>query len=264
MKTQLMYKYFISSIVVLLISSAVYSQNEDINEQKDEGINKVNNDSKAIKQRYGIRFGADISKLVRTALDDNYQGFEVNADYRLSYRWYLAGELGNEQRTLENEQLNITSKGSYFKAGVDYNLYRNWLDMENMIFAGFRVGASTFSQTLNSRTIFDANNQYFGQPLTTTTPIETDGLTAILGEIMLGIKAEVLSNLFMGLNLQLKFLASETAPDSYENLYIPGFNRTYDSGIIGAGFGYTISYMIPIYKKAKPTKKESEEDTEDN
>ena len=262
-----MYKYFISSLFILFFTSTVVAQNEDDKITDSSEENTTTNDSTVIKQRYGIRFGADISKLVRTALDDNYQGFEINGDYRLSNRWYLAGELGNEQRTLENEQLNVTSKGSYFKAGVDYNLYRNWLDMENMIFVGFRVGASTFSQTLNSRTIFDVNNQYFGQPLTITTPIETDGLTAIWGEIMLGIKAEVLSNLFMGINLQLKFLASETSSDNFENLYIPGFNRTYDSGIIGAGFGYTISYMIPIYKKAKSSKKndvDSEENSEDN
>ena len=258
-----MYKFFISSIFVLVFISVTFSQEENTDVPLEDDIS-VSNDSSVIKQRYGIRFGADISKLIRTALDDDYQGFEINADYRLNYRWYLAGELGNEERTLDSEQLNTTTRGSYFKAGVDYNLYRNWLDMENMIFVGFRVGASTFSQTLNSGTIFDVNNQYFGD-LQAVNSQEFKGLSAIWGEIMLGIKAEVLNNLFMGLNLQLKFLASETSPDNFENLYIPGFNRTYDSGIIGGGFGYTISYLIPIYKKAKPSKKEdTREDNEDS
>ncbi len=35
----------------------------------------------------------------------------------------------------------------------------------------------------------------------------------------------------------------------FDNLYIPGFNRTYDFSEFGAGFGYGISYLIPIYKK---------------
>ena len=133
----------------------------------------------------------------------------------------------------------------------------------NMIYSGFRAGVSSFSQTLNSGTIYDINNQYFGNQQPITSPQEFDGLSAIWGEIILGIKAEVLNNLFMGLNLQLKFLVTENSPSNFENLYIPGFNRTYDSGGIGAGFGYNISYLIPIYKKAKPTKKEEELEIEE-
>lgn len=245
-----MYRYFIKSLIILLAcSSIVFAQDE---------TQETATDTIIYKQKYGLRLGADISKLARSFFDDDYQGFEVNADYRLTQRLYISGELGNEERTLTNDVFNSTSKGSYFKAGIDYNLYSNWLDMENMIYSGFRAGVSSFSQTLNSGTIYDINNQYFGNQQTITSPQEFDGLSAIWGELILGIKAEVLNNLFMGLNLQLKFLVTENSPSNFENLYIPGFNRTYDSGGIGTGFGYNISYLIPIYKKAKPTKKEEE------
>lgn len=252
-----MYKYFIKSLAVLLIcTSSLFSQDEEQSTSQDTII---------YKQRYGLRLGADISKLVRSFLDDDYQGFEISGDYRLTQRLYLAGELGNEERTLTNDALSNTTKGSYFKAGVDINLYRNWLDMENMIFAGFRVGASTFSQTLNSGTIIDRNNEFFGNLQPITAPQEFDSLSAIWGELIFGIKAEVLTNLYMGLNLQLKVLVSETSPENFENLYIPGFNRTFDSGRIGAGFGYNISYLIPIFKKDKPIKSEdTTEEVEDN
>ncbi|MFD1063741.1 DUF6048 family protein [Winogradskyella litorisediminis] len=252
-----MYRYFTKILVgFILCTSSVFSQSEE---------QETATDTIVYKQKYGIRLGADISKIARSFFDDNYQGFEINGDYRLTQTLYLAGELGNEERTLENEVLNTTSKGSYFKAGVDINLYKNWLDMENMIFAGFRVGASTFSQTLNSYTIYDVNNQYFGEQFTVTNPEETTGLSAIWGELIFGAKAEVFTNLYMGLNVQLKFLVTDTSPDNFENLYIPGFNRTYDSGNIGAGFGYNVSYLIPIYKKTKKIKEtESEEETENN
>lgn len=245
-----MYKYFIKSLVFLLAcTSSTFSQEDE---------QKKATDTIVYKQSYGLRLGADISKLIRSALDEDYQGFEVNGDYRLTQRLYLAGEIGNEERTLTNDALSSTAKGSYFKAGVDINLYRNWLDMDNMIYAGFRLGASTFSQTLNNYTISDINNQFFGGPVTVNTPQEFDGLSAIWGELLFGIKAEVLTNLYMGLNLQLKVLVSDKSPSTFENLYIPGFNRTYDSGRIGAGFGYNISYLIPIYKKAKKKKEDSE------
>jgi hypothetical protein len=35
---------------------------------------------------------------------------------------------------------------------------------------------------------------------------------------------------------------------NFDNLYIPGFNRTYD-GDFGVGLNYTVSYFIPIFKK---------------
>ena len=244
MKTQHMYTYFTKTciLILLLFSFRLIAQEDDT---------KTEQDTTVYKQRYGLRLGFDASKIIRSFLDDNYQGFEINGDYRLTQRLYLAGEIGTEERTLDNDNINTTTNGSYFKAGVDYNLYRNWLDMENMIFSGFRVGASTFSQTLNSYTVFDVNNQYFGESVIINAPEEFDGLSAIWAELMLGIKAEVFTNLYMGLNVQLKFLVTDTPPDGFENLYIPGFNRTYDSGRIGAGYGYTISYLIPVFKKDK-------------
>jgi hypothetical protein len=51
-------------------------------------------------------------------------------------------------------------------------------------------------------------------------------------------------------------LISQKIPNNFDNLYIPGFNRTYD-GAFGVGFNYTVSYFIPLYKatvKAKKTR----------
>ncbi|WP_339756142.1 DUF6048 family protein [uncultured Winogradskyella sp.] len=249
MKIQYMYASFIRSVILLLLFTTIaFTQNEK----------KTVADTLVYKQKYGLRLGADISKLARSFLDDNYTGFEVMGDYRLTKRIYIAGEIGNEERTIENEVLNNTSKGSYFKGGIDINLYKNWLDMENMIYAGFRVGASTFSQTLNNYDIYNVNNQYWNQQFSVEDGTEYSSLTAIWGEIQIGLKAELFNNLFAGLNVQLKFLVSETAPDDYENLYIPGFNRTYDSGAIGGGFGFNLSYLVPIFKKDKIVIQEKE------
>lgn len=210
--------------------------------------NKLN-DTIVVKQKYGLRLGGDIGKLARTLIDEDYKGFEISGDYRLTQKLYLAGELGTEQRTLRNDYLDVTAKGSYFKAGIDYNMYRNWLDMENLIYTGLRVGASTFSQNLNSYTVYTTDQYY--PPFTSSDLQEFKGLSAIWLELAIGIKAEVLTNLFVGINVQLKGLISEDQPSNFENLYIPGFNRTFDSGRFGFGFGYNVSYLIPIFKKNK-------------
>lgn len=220
---------------------------------------KIIKDTLVYKQKYGLRLGIDLSKLARTFFEDNYTGFEIMSDYRLTKNMYLAVEIGNEERTIENEVLNNTTKGSYFKGGIDLNMYKNWLDMENMIYAGFRAGASTFSQTRSNYSVYDINNQYWGDDLfSVNNSKEFKGLTAIWIELQIGLKAELFNNLFAGINVQLKALISESKLDNYENLYIPGFNRTYDSGRIGAGFGINLSYLIPIFKKDKIVIQEKE------
>ncbi len=236
MKPQLMLKYFISIISVMLMVFSADAQNDSIVQ-----------DSTKYKQKYGLRLGGDLSKILRTVIDDDYTGFEINADYRYSKSLFIAGEIGTEEKTTSTEFLNSTAKGSYFKAGIDYNMYKNWLNMENMIYSGFRVGASTFSQTINSYTIFNTNQDFLQNTITES--IEYNGLTAIWAELIFGIKAEVLNNLYVGLNVQLKGRISETEPDNFENIYIPGFGSTYDSGSFGIGFGYNVSYLIPLYKK---------------
>ena len=50
------------------------------------------------------------------------------------------------------------------------------------------------------------------------------------------------------LNLQLKRKLSEVVPENFGNLYIPGFNRTYDFSQWGVGYGYTLTYLLPLFK----------------
>jgi Domain of unknown function (DUF6048) len=236
MKLQLMLKYTISILCLLLVCTTTLAQTDSIP-----------SDSLRYTQKYGLRLGGDVSKLVRTFLDEDYSGFEINGDYRLTRTLYVAGEIGFEENTTSNDQLNSTVNGSYFKGGVDYNMYKNWLGMENMIYAGFRVGAASFKQTLNSYTVYQTNQSW--PPTTVNSGEEFNGLSAIWGELIIGIKAEVLNNVYVGLNAQLKGRITEKEPNNFENIFIPGFGRTYDSGSFGIGFGYNISYLIPLFKK---------------
>lgn len=197
-------------------------------------------------QRYGLRVGVDLHRLSKSFYDDDYKGLEIVGDYRLSRKFYVAGELGNENNTVDDDRFNFTTKGTYFKVGFDYNAYENWLDMENMLYAGMRVGVSSFSQTLNHYTIYDPTN-YYGEN-TINSGEKFNGLNASWIEVIGGVKAELFSNLYLGFSVRLNYLISEKEPNNFANLYIPGFNRTYE-GKFGAGFNYTLSYFIPIYKK---------------
>lgn len=198
-------------------------------------------------QRYGLRIGADISKIARTLYDKNYKGLEFVADYRLTKKMHIAGELGNENKTTDDNRINFTTKGTYFKVGFDTNFYENWLDMENMIHLGLRYGVSSFSQELNTYKIYDTSG-YFPTGNLVTSGQKYNGLSAQWTEVVAGIKAKLFNNVYGGFSVRMNYLISQKKPEDFDNLYIPGFNRTYD-GKFGAGWNYTITYFIPLYKK---------------
>ena len=255
MKMKHMSRYYIRLLLILLISAPLFAQYNE---------NELPQDSTAFKEKYGLRFGIDLSRFGRTAFDPDYSGFEINADYRLTKRLYVAGELGFEDKATDTYFLDSNAKGSYFKAGIDYNLYRNWLGMENMIFSGLRAGIGSFSQTRERYTIYDANNQTWGE-VSNDERIEFSGLTAAWVELLFGVKTELFNNFFLGLNVQLKVRIADTKINNFENIYIPGFGRTYDSTKIGTGFSYTLSYLLPIYKKGPKKKKNvDQEQSTDN
>lgn len=205
--------------------------------------------------RYGIRIGADISRPARAFYDKDFKGIELVADYRLTKKIYAAAEVGTVDYRVEDDLLDFTTKGSYIKLGFDYNTYENWLDMENMVYTGIRYGFSSFSQNLNAYTIYDTSD-YF--PDVVVRPDKKfNGLSAHWVELIGGLKAELFDNLFLGVSVRLNILLTDKKPENFDNLYIPGFNRTYD-GNFGVGFNYTLSYFIPLYKKQNVIAKEAE------
>ncbi|WP_292891582.1 DUF6048 family protein [Nonlabens sp.] len=231
-----MFKYFISILLLLscLLSTA-------------QGENEIKNDSLIYQQAYGLRAGIDLASLIRTGIDEDYTGFQILADYRMSKRLYVAGELGAESLDKTSERVDYKTSGSFIKAGVDYNFYQNWLDMDNMIYGGARLGYATMSQTLH-RYDYNIDNNYF-PVFTNVVDREFSGLNMIWLEIQFGFKVQVLNNLYLTANLQLKRRLSEKTPENFDNLYAPGFGRTFDTNDIGVGYSYGITYRIPFVRK---------------
>lgn len=237
-------KYFFSLWLVGLIGTTALAQET----KKDSVVPKT--------YRYGLRLGVDLYKIGQSVRDKNYKGIEFTGDYRISKNYYLAGEIGNENTTENDYLINYTAKGTYLKAGFDYNFYENWLDMENVITVGLRYSASSFSQTLNSYKIYTTNH-YFDENPVYSPGTTTSGLSAQWFEVVVGMKAKVIQNFYLGFSFRMNKLFSNKSPANFDNLYIPGFNRTY-GGSFGAGFNYTLSYLLPIYKKKEilPVKKQ--------
>ncbi len=208
-------------------------------EKKDSIPTKIN--------RYGLRVGVDLFKFSRSFYEKDYKGLEIVSDYRITKKHYLAVEIGNENKTVDDTQLNFTTKGTYIRIGFDYNFYENWLDMENKIYVGMRYGLSTFSQRLNTYKIYNAH-PYFDEIPDLVSGENFSGLSAQWVEVVVGMNAKIINNVYVGFSFRLNNLVSNKKPANFDNLYIPGFNRTYN-GNFGVGFNYTLSYLIPLYKK---------------
>ncbi len=201
------------------------------------------------KEKYGLRVGIDLSKIARTIIEEDYTGFMVEGDFRFYKNYYLAAEIGNEKLPFEGDNIKVSSSGTFVKIGANYNAYDNWQGMQNIIFVGLRYGFTTFKQDLKEYRIYTTDN-YFDDDLRTDAG-ETSGLTASWIELIAGLKVEVLKNLYLSANVQLKRRITDKKPDGFDNLTIPGFGRTYDDSTFGVGYGYSISYLIPIFKKSK-------------
>lgn len=254
-----MLRYFISTCFsfCFILSAAQNNATDDIAQ-----------DSVEYKQPYGLRAGIDLSRPILTFLDDDYTGLEFVADYRLTQKLYLAAELGNEKKTRQEELgnanggdpaalYNFTTSGSYLKLGIDYNTYENWYGMNNSIYIGGRYALSSLSQTLNSYAIFDSNRYWneTGFLPASTTPEEFSGLNASWLEFIFGAKAELFANIYLGASVRLGFLITNKESDRFPNLWIPGFNKVTDNSKFGVGYNYSISYLLPLYKKSKKLKK---------
>lgn len=205
------------------------------------------------KPPLSLRFGIDLFRTIRSQASKDYQGFEAVADLRISKDIYIATEIGNEEVTKQVEQVNFTSKGTYYKIGFDLNMFDNWNDMDNQVVIGLRLASSSHSQFLNSYTLFDRTPFWQESESVINTGFSTGerpNLNAFWLEVIAGFKVEVITNIYLGLSLRLNRLLRDTVPENFDNIHVPGFNKKTEDNKFGAGFNYTLTYKIPLnFKK---------------
>lgn len=245
MKTKLRYIFIISCFIGQLFAQ----------EKIQSSTETLVSAPKKNAQIYGFRFGADISKPLRSVLDKNYFGLELIADYRYNYRYYFAAEVGRERKSTKTDYFDFTTAGQYIKLGVDYNVYDNWYGMQNMIYFGGRYAFGAFSQEVTGYTLHTHHN-YWNESITGNT---TDllalyqGRTAHWVEFLLGMKVELYKNIYAGMSVRFGKLFYHSQKE-FPNFWIPGFQRVWEGSSYGMSYNYSITYLIPFYKKQSPKK----------
>ena len=204
------------------------------------------NDTLYVKNKYGIRAGIDLSKQIRM-LTEEYSGLSLYGDIKIKERLFIVAELGNDQKTIETENINSKLSGSYIKTGFNYNLYNNLPGLNNEIYVGLRYSQSLFKNELIDYSIYNKDRFWNDQRILEYK--EFDNLKSSWIEFVVGFNSEIKNNLFMGLSLRLNRILKQDIPENFTNLYIPGFNKVTENNNFGTGITYSIIYQIPIIKK---------------
>ena len=239
MKKRQTYLFIISLIIP---SSMVFSQVESEITDSLTIKDKILNINK-------IRLGFDVFKPIKSSSDGDNLNYEIVGDLQITENLYLAAEYGLTDRLIEDENINFNSNGSFLRFGFDYNMFKNWVGMDNSIFLGLRYGTSNFSNKIESYNVRNSDAYFSNFVDNNYQTIDHSNLTGNWLEIVAGVKVETFNNIYLGFSLRLNKLLSTQKPENFDNLYIPGFNKVTDDNTFGSGFNYTLTYSIPLRKK---------------
>jgi hypothetical protein len=196
-----------------------------------------------------IRLGLDLLKPILSSSEGDNLNYEIDGDLQLTENDYLAGEYGLVDKLIEDENINFNSTGSFLRIGFDYNMFENWIGMDNSIYIGLRYGTSSFSSKILDYNVRNKDSYFSNLVTNEFQTIEYSNLSGNWIELLLGIKVETFKNVYLGLSLRLNKLLSDKKPDNFGNLFIPGFNKVTDENTFGSGFNYTLTYSIPLKKR---------------
>jgi hypothetical protein len=196
-----------------------------------------------------IRLGFDLLKPILSSSEGDNLNYEIVSDLQLTENIYLAGEYGLVDKVIEDENINFNSSGSFLRIGFDYNMFENWIGMDNSIYVGVRYGTSSFSSKILDYNVRNKDSYFSNLVTNEFQTIEYSNLSGNWIELLLGIKVETFKNVYLGLSLRLNKLLSDKKPDNFGNLFIPGFNKVTDENTFGSGFNYTLTYSIPLKKR---------------
>lgn len=190
----------------------------------------------------GVRIGVDLSRIVSAIYYPYRKEATVVADARINSNLYAAFEGGYASTPYSDSNYTYKGSGMFVTLGVDYNfLKRQYAAEKNIFYGGIRYGFSHFSYSVPSYSI---KNTYWGDHLTGSIP--KTNVNAHWVELLVGLKAEVLKNFFMGWNIRERILINKVKTDEIAPLVIPGFGSGAKKSVFDVQ--YTVSYVIPFYK----------------
>jgi len=234
-----MLRYIFISLLVAVSSSPVLCQQAE---------------KAPVKKQSGIALGVDLAPIMTRLVDKERIGIGFNGRVNLKNRIFAVGEFGYEkvdfihQNMVDGEYsyyFDYKSNGSYFRGGLDYNIFNvaDEPDNHDNVLIGFRYGVAWQD---HYSTKYIIGNSYWDDYVSSA-PLSSE--MTHWGEIIFGLRCEVLKNFYMGWTVRLKGVILKSESSSLDPAYVPGYGQ--NKNALTAGFTYTLEYQIPFNKTRK-------------
>ncbi len=171
----------------------------------------------------GWTLGANFADAILMATGQKHASFDIWADISL-HNWFfpvVEAGIGFADNTPEQGNFTYRTKPSFYaKVGMNYNfMYK--IDPAYQVFAGFRVGFSSFKYDIENIKI---TNGYWDQ----TQSFSMTGLkaSAVYGEVLAGIKVKIVGNFSLGWNARYHMKFKVSSKSSSSPWFIPGYGAT--------------------------------------
>lgn len=189
----------------------------------------------------GIYVGADVFGFMNQALGSDIMSTEASIEVHLKNRFFPVVEIGYGNIETTNDETDIYYKTSapYFRVGLDYNVFYKKPHLPGFFTVGLRYGYSSFNYDIESPALVDPN---WGH---TTIPFSYKGVesNASWAELVLGMKANVFNNFYMGFSIRYRSRLSVKKHENSEPYYIPGYGKGKSSNF---GITYNLVYKLPF------------------
>lgn len=207
-----------------------------------------------VKTQSGIALGVDLAPMMMRLADKERIGLGFSGRINVKNRIFAVGEFGYEKVDFIHENkvngeysylFDYKSDGTYFKGGLDYNIFNvaDEPDNHDNVLIGFRYGVA-WQQHESPQYIIGSNywDDYVG-----SAPLSNE--TTHWGEILFGLRCEVLKNFYMGWTVRLKGVIVKSESSTLDPAYVPGYGQNINA--LTAGFTYSLEYQIPFNRSRK-------------
>ncbi len=190
----------------------------------------------------GIRVGMDLTRPLQHlwTVGDRY-GTELSFDIELLPNLFPVLETGWEKMKIKQDYVDYSSSGSYTRIGFDYNfLVAEHKKDKDIMFVGLRYGFSLGKQQVSSYQI----DSYWGN---LTDYFLSQNYNAQWIEGLLGIKGEIIKNLYLGWTIRGKLRMFQKKYDMPPVYFNPGYGKAGNK--FNFDFTYSVFYTLPFSLK---------------
>ncbi|MBD0401667.1 DUF6048 family protein [Flammeovirga sp. EKP202] len=203
----------------------------------------------------GMRLGTDMRPLVQSMAEPNMSAYTLYADLMIRNDFFITGEYGRMDRTVENPDADFfryRSNGAFYRFGVEYNVMKR-SSIDNALSFGFKYANSTFDQSAD---FYSSGNGYWDEGATLKHLTEKN-VNVDWYEITVSIKVVLIKNLTADFGFAY-VIKKDFPATAITKAHIPGWYHNKDDRS-RINFQYRLLYRIPfwpIYTEPRIKKKQ--------